>query len=206
VSGAVFVVLEGPDGVGKSTHARMLARHLDAVLTREPGGTAIGLHIRRLLLDHGTTDLDHRAEALLMAADRAQHIAEVVRPALASGRHVVSDRFLYSSVAYQGAGRGLPAEEIRGLSLWASGGLEPDVVVLLDAPDEVLRARRPGRGAGPADRLEVEADDFHDRVLASYRHQAASDPTRWVVVDAGGTLPATQEAVLAAIRPRLGGR
>jgi dTMP kinase len=189
-----FIVLEGPDGVGKSTQAARLAGELGAVLTREPGGTAIGSHLRELLLDRGSTGLDPKAEALLMAADRAQHVAEVVRPALTAGRHVVADRYLYSSVAYQAYGRGLPAEHIRRLSLWASDGLEPDLVVLLDGP------RR--RTAG--DRLEDEDAAFHERVAAGYRAQAAADPERWVVIDARRSIEETEALLLWAVRDRLG--
>ncbi|HZA87181.1 MAG TPA: dTMP kinase, partial [Acidimicrobiales bacterium] len=124
--GGRFVVLEGGEASGKSTQAARLAERLDAVLTREPGGTAIGAGLRDLLLDARTTGLADRAEALLMAADRAQHVAEVIRPALAAGRHVVSDRYVGSTLAYQGFGRGLPVDELRRLSAWAAHGVEPD--------------------------------------------------------------------------------
>lgn len=194
-----FIVFEGPDRVGKSTQVERLVAVLGAVATREPGGTAVGAEVRELLLDHRTDGLDPRAEALLMAADRAQHVAEVVAPALAAGRHVVSDRYLYSSVAYQGAGRELGEDRVRELSLWAVDGLEPDLVVLLDAADDPLAARRPGDG----DRLEREGDDFFARVGASYRRQAAADPDRWVVVDARADVEEVHRAVLAAVTARL---
>ncbi len=196
-----FIVFEGPDGVGKSSHAARLAAALGVTPTREPGGTAIGSEIRRLLLDHGTVDLDPRAEALLMAADRAQHVAEVVRPALAAGRHVVADRYLYSSVAYQGFGRGLPPEEVASLSQWATEGLHPDLVLLLDASDDDLAARR---ARGPADRLEVAGAAFFERVHAGYVAQAEADPQRWAVIDASGSFTATAQAIEAAVRSRLG--
>jgi dTMP kinase len=189
-----FIVLEGPDGVGKSTQAAELARRLGAVLTREPGDTPVGAGLRALLLDRSTTGLAPRTEALLMAADRAQHVAEVVRPQLAAGRLVVSDRYLYSSVAYQGHGRGLSPPEIRKLSLWAAEGLEADLVILLEGP----RRRRSG------DRFEDEGLVFRQRVVAGYRAQAAADPDRWVVVDASGTVAATTERVVAAVTERLG--
>jgi dTMP kinase len=189
-----FIVLEGPDGVGKSTQAVELARRLGAVLTREPGATDVGARLRALLLDRSTTDLAPRTEALLMAADRAQHVASVVRPHLDAGRLVVSDRYLYSSVAYQGHGRGLPPDQVRKLSLWAADGLEADLVVLLEGP----RRRRAG------DRFEDEGSDFRRRVVAGYRAQAEADPTRWASVDAGGTVAATAERVAAVIRERLG--
>jgi len=194
-----FIVLEGPDRVGKSTQVERLAEVLDAVATREPGGTALGAEVRALLLDHRSDGLDPRAEALLMAADRSLHVAEVVRPALAAGRHVVSDRYLFSSVAYQGAGRGLGEDRVRDLSLWAVGDLVPDLVVLLDAGDDPLTARRPGDG----DRLERAGGDFFARVGASYRRQAAADPARWVVVDARADVEVVHRAVLAAVVDRL---
>ena len=132
-----FIAFEGGEAAGKSTQAARLADRLGAVLTREPGGTRTGEHIRSLVLDPRTGVLDARAEALLMAADRAHHVASVVRPAIEDDRHVVTDRYLYSSVAYQGHGRGLGAAQIRDLSLWATGDLEPDLVVFLDvAVDE----------------------------------------------------------------------
>jgi dTMP kinase len=187
-------VFEGLDGVGKSTHAARLAERLGAVLTREPGGTAIGGRIRELLLDRATTGLTPRSEALLMAADRAQHVAERVRPALAAGHHVVADRYLYSSVAYQGYGRGLCPEEIGRLSEWATEGLRPDLVLLLDGP----RRRR------DEDRFEDEDGSFRGRVADGYRAQAAADPRRWVVLDAGGDVEETAAAVGRAVADRLG--
>ena len=137
---------EGGEACGKSTQARLLAEDLDALLTFEPGATAVGTAIRSLLLNPSTTALADRTEALLMAADRAQHVSEMVRPALAVGRHVVTDRYLYSSVAYQGHGRGLPPDEVAHLSLWATDGLLPDLVVLLDVDvGEAMRRRRRAR-------------------------------------------------------------
>ena len=135
-----YIVFEGSEGCGKSTHASRLAEHLDAILTRETGGTAIGQRIRAILHDTSVTNLAHRAEALLAAADRAQHIEEVVAPALAAGRHVVSDRSVYSTLAYQGYGRGLPLDDVRHINEWAVAGHWPDLVVLLDVPLEVNAA------------------------------------------------------------------
>lgn len=194
-----FVAFEGGEAAGKSTQAARLARRLDAVLTREPGGTAVGAAIRALLLDPATAGLDDRAEALLMAADRAQHVAEVVRPALDAGRHVVSDRYVGSSLAYQGHGRGLPLDQVRRLSAWATGGLWPDAVVLLDVPAGAAAGRRPER----PDRLEAAGDAFHRRVGEGYRALAAADPARWVVVDGTPDADTVEAAVWAALSRRV---
>jgi len=194
-----FIALEGGEGAGKSTQATLLAVELGAVLTREPGGTAVGQRLRALLLDPAAT-LDARAEALLMAADRAQHVAEVVRPALEAGRDVVTDRFAGSSLAYQGYGRGLPLDEVRGLSAWATGDLWPDVVVLLDVPAAAAAGRRRPR----PDRIEAEGGGFHDRVENGFRALAAAEPGRWVVVDGVGPVADVAARVAAAVTSRLG--
>lgn len=188
-----LVALEGGEGSGKSTQARLLAERLDAVLTREPGGTRLGEEIRKLVLE-GTEDMDARTEALLMAAARAQHVAEVIRPALESGRHVVTDRFTPSSLAYQGFGRGLDAAEIGNLSRWATGGLSADLVVLLDVPDEVRRART----GQPRDRLEAAGEEFHDRVIAGFRQMASLAEGSWEVVDGSGSMAEVSERVWQA--------
>ncbi len=194
-----LVVLEGGEACGKSTQAALLAPRLDAVLTREPGGTEVGERIRSLLLDPASIDLRPRTEALLMAAARAQHVAEVVAPALAGGRDVVSDRFVASSLAYQGYGRGLPADEVAALSRFATGGLEADVVVLLDLAPTQAAARR-----GPhLDRLEAAGDDFHRRVAEGFAALAAADPLRWAVVDASGSPEAVAQRVWEAVSDRL---
>ena len=190
-----FVVFEGGEGSGKSTQAALLAARLGAVLTREPGGTDVGRRIRAIVLDPGLpSPLDPRAEALLMAADRAQHVAEVIRPALARGDDVVSDRFAGSTLAYQGYARGLDVDELARISSWATGGLEPDLVVLLDVTPEVTAARM-GRAL---DRMELAGDDFHRRVAEGYRALAAADP-RWVVVDGAGTVDDVAERVAEAV-------
>jgi dTMP kinase len=194
--GGRLITLEGTERCGKSTQAAILARKLDAVLTREPGGTALGERIRDLLLDPRSSPIGHRAEALLLAAARAQLVAEVVRPALESGRHVVSDRFSDSSLAYQGHGRGLPLQDLRLLSDWASAGLWPDVTVLVDVPEEVARDRR---GTDVPDRFESEDRDFHRRVVEGYRQLAAAEPDRWRVVDGSGTVEAVAARVWDAI-------
>jgi len=191
-AGGRFIAFEGGEGCGKSTQAERLARSLGAVLTREPGATAVGTALRALLLDPATGPVDPRTEALLMAADRAQHVAEVVRPALAAGRHVVTDRYAGSSLAYQGFGRGLPVDEVRRLSAWGTGDLWPDLVVLLAVPAEVA-AQRLGEDL---DRFEQEGDGFHARVEAGFRTLAADEPERWVVVD--GTAPPDEVAAAVA--------
>jgi dTMP kinase len=192
-----FLVLEGGEASGKSTQAARLARQIGAVLTREPGGTAVGERIRQVLLDPSVAGLDDRAEALLMAAARAQHVAQVVRPALAAGRDVVSDRFTGSSLAYQGYGRGLPLSEVRQLSEWGTSGLWPDLVILLDVDEELASARLHGLG-GHLDRVEAEGEEFHRRVVEGFRCLAADDPT-WVVVDGVGTIDEVGERVAAAV-------
>jgi dTMP kinase len=181
----IFITLEGGDGSGKSTQLRFLLDWLvdeghPFVQSREPGGTEVGVELRQIIL-HRRGYIAPRAEALLYAADRAQNIATVVRPALAAGNIVVQDRYLDSSVAYQGAGRVLDADEVRGLSVWASEGLNPDLTILLDLDPAVGRARIAG---GEWDRLEAEQQDFHERVRAGYLAIAAADPKRFLVLDA----------------------
>jgi dTMP kinase len=181
----IFVVFEGGDGVGKSTQADLLARWLaeqgqEVVRTHEPGGSPIGADVRRLLLSTVGHPPSPRTEALLYAAERAEHVASVVRPALARGAVVVSDRYLDSSVAYQGVGRGLGADCIAELSYWATEGLSPHVTVLLDlAPAPAL-----GRSTEPADRLESESLDFHDRVRRAFLDLAEAHPDRYLVLNA----------------------
>jgi dTMP kinase len=195
-----FVAFEGGDAAGKSTQAERLAARTGALLTREPGGTPVGEAIRALFLDPATGHLDPRTEALLLAAARAQHAATVIRPALQAGRPVVTDRYLYSSVAYQGHGRGLDPDEVRHLSIWGTDALQPDAVVLLDLPVEVARARL--AGVEP-DRLESEDLAFHRRVRAGYHAQAEADPDRWIVVDADGDADTIWERVWGALVERL---
>ncbi|HEV2068663.1 MAG TPA: dTMP kinase [Acidimicrobiales bacterium] len=195
-----LVVLEGGEACGKSTQAALLAPRLGAVLTREPGGTVVGERIRALLLDPELgTGLDARAEALLMAAARAQHVAEVLAPALAGGRHVVCDRFIGSSLAYQGFGRDLPLKELATLSAFATAGLDADLVVLLELPPAEASARR---GAVP-DRLEAAGAAFHQRVREGFAALAAGEPERWVVVDATGSIEEVAERVWDAVSKQL---
>ncbi|HSH22713.1 MAG TPA: dTMP kinase [Acidimicrobiales bacterium] len=194
-----LVVLEGGEACGKSTQAARLAQRLGAVLTREPGGTAMGERIRALVLDHAAAGLVPRAEALLMAAARAQHVAEVVAPALAAGRHVVSDRFTGSSLGYQGYGRGLSVDELRVLSHFATDGVEADVVVLLQLDPAIAAARRARR----LDRLEAAGAGFHRRVAEGFAALAAADPHRWVSVDGGGDEDEVAERVWSTVSTRL---
>jgi len=197
---ARFLAFEGGEAAGKSTQSARLAERIGAVRTREPGGTPLGAEIRRHFLDPATGDLDARTEALLMAADRAHHVDEVVRPALAAGRHVVTDRYLYSSIAYQAHGRGLDPAGVAALNRWATDGLEPDLVVLLDVPVEVARQRV--ADATP-DRLESEDVGFHERVRAGFHAQAAADPARWAVVPGTGSPDEIAAAVWDAVAARL---
>lgn len=203
----VFITFEGGDGAGKSTQLQLLATWLDEqeksyVLTREPGGTDVGLELRDIIL-HRRGFLAPRAEALLYAADRAHHVHTVVRPALERGDVVVQDRFFDSSVAYQGAGRVLSEDEVRDLSLWAVEDLRPNLTIVLDVPAEVARARRDST-RDVYDRLEAEADDFHERVRQAYRRLAGAEPERIVIID--GELPAEEihQQIVSRVQSLLG--
>lgn len=198
----LFVTFEGGDGVGKTTQAALLEEWLTqagrtVVRTREPGGTEVGVLIRDIVLHH-RGEVSARAEALLYAADRAHHVQTLVRPALARGEVVIQDRYLDSSVAYQGAGRVLGREEVRRLSLWATEGLLPDVTVLLDLDPSAARSRLDADDK-PFDRLEAEEEHFHARVREEFLALAAAEPTRFLVLDAA--LPAADLA--AAVRARV---
>ncbi len=207
----VFVVFEGGEGAGKSTQVERLAERLrgdgyEVVVTREPGATEVGARIRGLLLDvrpEDGEDLAPRAEALLYAADRAHHVAAVVRPALARGDVVISDRYVDSSLAYQGAGRTLPVDEVSWLSAWATGGLKPDLVVLLDIDPAIGLLRVGDRGEG-VDRLEGETLPFHERVRYAFLDLAAGDPNRYLVLDASRPADAVAEMVAERVRGLLG--
>jgi dTMP kinase len=196
-----LIALEGIDGCGKSTQAGLLATRLDAVLTFEPGATVLGESLRRLLLDRGDVPIAERTEALLMGADRAQHVAEVVRPALEAGRWVVSDRYSASTLAYQGFGRGLDRSELDPLIAWATGDISPDLNVLVDVPVEVGAARRGGEAA---DRFEGESDAFLQRVAAGYRSLAGAADTPWLVVDGTGRVDEVADAVWFGVNSALG--
>ena len=189
-----YIAFEGWEASGKSTQARLLSQRLDAVLTREPGGTALGLAIRGLLLGNGPAPTE-RAEALLFAADRAQHLAEIVEPALAEGRDGITDRSYGSTLAYQGYGRGQSIEELMRLVEWTSGGLLPDLVVLLtvavDTADDRLGDQR--------DRMESEDGDFATRVVEGFTALAEADPDRWVDVDGAGSIEEVAARVAKAV-------
>ena len=176
-----LIAFEGADGTGKSTQARLLADRLGAVLTREPGGTPLGEILRSIVLDPAGVAPADRAEALIIAAARAQLVAEVLRPALEAGRDVVTDRYIASSVAYQGYGRGLGADEVAAVSAFATDGLAADLVA----------------------RIEQAGVDFRSRVIAGYRAMADAEPDRWVVVDGNGTVDEVADRVAAAVAERL---
>ena len=201
MSRAFYIALEGLEGCGKSTHTKRLGEHLGAVITREPGGTRIGALLRAILADPDNTDLAPRTEALLMAADRAQHMSEIIRPALERGQHVVSDRSIYSTLAYQGYGRGLGVESLLHISTWALADRLPDMVVYLSVPRDVLQERLAKRDL---DRFEREGVEFFDRVHQGFDALMAADPERWIVID--GTMPkddvesAIRDAVTARLR------
>lgn len=202
----MFISFEGIDGVGKSTQADLLEAHLvglsrEVVRTLEPGGSELGRDIRKLLLHSG--HVDARAEALLYAADRAHHVATVIRPALAEGKVVITDRYLDSSVAYQGAGRILGATEVRDLSMWAIKGLLPALTVLLDLDAASAVARRDNTGDAP-DRLEREKVEFFEAVRACYLELAAAEPERFLVVDARLTVEEIQSQIRVCVDELLG--
>jgi dTMP kinase len=195
-----LVVLEGVDGCGKSTQAKLLASSLGALLTAEPGATSLGAVLRSIMLDRENRGVSVWAEALLMAADRAEHVAEVIEPALADGRWVVCDRFTASTLAYQGYGRGLEPAELRRMSDFAASGLEPDLQILLDLPVATARSRT----RRVADRMEKLGDDFFERVREGYLTLAAAEPNRWEVVDATDDPDTVESQILAAVTTRLG--
>ena len=190
-----LIALEGIDGCGKSTQARILADRLDAVATFEPGATPLGASLRTLLLDRDGAAVSTRAEALLMAADRAEHVDEVIVPALESGRWVVTDRYASSTLAYQGYGRGLDRGELDALVDWATGGLRPDLTVLLDVPVDVAAHRR----SGADDRMEGEGSAFQRRVAEGYLELASEANGSWLVVDAAGPVESVAGVIWEAV-------
>ena len=207
VLAGLFITFEGIDGVGKSTQADLLETFLveqgrSVVRTLEPGGTDLGQEIRHLLL-HRKGEVAPRAEALLYAADRAHHIATKVRPAIVAGQVVLGDRYLDSSVAYQGAGRALDQTEVRNISLWAVEGLLPNLTILLDLEASAALSRRSQTGTEP-DRLEREKVEFFEAVRQSYLKLAAAEPERFLVIDASQSIDEMQAQIRARVKALLG--
>ncbi len=194
-----YIAFEGAEGCGKSTQAAKYAESIGAVLTRETGGTDIGSRLREILHDTANDHLTPRAEALIAAADRAQHIAEIVRPALDAGKTIVSDRSVFSTLAYQGYGRQQDIDEVRTVNEWATDGLWPEVVVFIDTPDEVIAERMSRR---KLDRFEAAGDDFHQRVIDGFRTMAAADPDRWITVAAVGSISDVAKQIRDALAAR----
>jgi len=203
-----FISLEGGEGVGKSTQSRALAaalraRGIDVVETREPGGSAGAEAIRALLLEGGADRWGARAEALLFAAARADHVDKTIRPALNAGQWVICDRFLDSSIAYQGGADGLGAEAIRALHAVGSAGLLPDRTLLLTLPEETAMAREAARDAGRPDRFGARDADYHRRVTGTFRALAEAEPARWRIVEAKGEPDEVTRALLGALEDLL---
>ncbi len=203
----LFIAFEGGDGAGKSTQAALLAESLrglghSILRTREPGGTPVGEQLRSLVLEHGNGEIDPRCEALIFAASRAAHATQVIRPALAGGEVVLTDRYIDSSVAYQGVGRELGAEPIRSLNEWATSGLWPDLTVLLDVDPADGRDRRTA-GQGAEDRLESEPDDFHSRIRQAFLDLAAAEPEQYLVLNARSPVEVLAGAILDRVKQLL---
>jgi dTMP kinase len=208
VSRGRFIVFEGGEGAGKSTQARLLAdalreRGLEVVLTREPGGTEGAEAIRRLLLDPAGPGWEPEAEALLFAAARSDHVARLIRPALERGAWVICDRFIDSTRAYQGGGGGLSDEDILELHRIGSGGLLPDLTILLEAVADEIAARLARRDGGESDRIGGREAQFHERVGQAFRRIARAEPARFVRIDGSGSAEATHRALLDALAPLL---
>ena len=197
-----FITLEGGEGAGKSTNIPFIQQYLqecgiDVVLTREPGGTALSEEIRAILLDHKQDNMSSDTELLLMFAARAQHLAEVIRPALAAGRWVICDRFTDATYAYQGGGRGIDAARIAVLEQWVQGELRPDMTLIFDLPVQT-GLQRAGVRSSP-DRFEQENIAFFERVRATYLQRAAQQPARYAVLDAGASLAEVQQQITAIL-------
>ena len=196
-----YIAFEGVEGCGKSTHVKRLAAHLDAIVTREPGGTVIGTTLREIMANTANTHLSPRAEALLMSADRAQHLHELVIPTLESGRHVISDRSVYSSLAYQGYGRQLDLAQLRAFNDFAINSRWPDLVVYLRVDLQAVRARLQKRDT---DRFEREDDAFFRRVMSGFDELAQHEPDRWLVIDATPPKDELELIIRRAVCDRLG--
>ena len=200
----VFLALEGGEGTGKSTQAALLVEWLErlghrVLLTREPGGTDVGNILRHIVLDNATGELSPRTEVLLYAADKAEHVDQVILPALADGSVVLTDRYVDSTLAYQGAGRHLDAAEVEHVARWATSELRPHLTVVLDLDPAVGHARFEG-----ADRIEAEPLEFHQRVRQHFLDLAAADPRHYLVVPGDGSPAEIHEAIRAAVEPWLG--
>ena len=191
-----YIAFEGLEGCGKSTHVTRLAEKINAVATREPGGTRIGALLRSILADPENTDLNSRAELLLMTADRAQHMSELIEPALQRGQHVVRDRSMYSTLAYQGYGRGLNVDTLLSINIWALNNVLPDVVVWIQIPTEEANTRLAKRNL---DRFEREGADFFARIGAGFAELAAKDPARWILIDGLEPKDVVEETIFAAV-------
>ena len=197
-----FIVLDGSEGVGKSTNLNFVSEYLESkgatvTVTREPGGTVLGERLRSILLERSDDTIHPDAELLLMFAARAQHIHQVILPALAQGNWVLSDRFTDASFAYQGGGRNIPISRIGDLEQWVQGELRPDLVLLLDAPVDIGAART--RQRAPVDRFEMEKSTFFERVRQAYLQRAATDPQRYAVIDAAQPVEAVQLELKTAL-------
>lgn len=199
----VFLALEGGEGAGKSTQAALLVDWLESLghhvlLTREPGGTDVGKILRHIVLDNHTGELSPRTESLIYAADKAEHVDQVVLPALADGRVVLTDRYVDSMLAYQGAGRHLPAGEVEHIVRWATSSLRPHLTIVLDIDPAIGHTRFEG-----ADRIEAEPLEFHQRVRQHFLELAEADPEHYLVVAGGGTPVAINAEIRAAVEPWL---
>lgn len=204
---APFITLEGPEGAGKSIQATLLASFLEqegwpVLLTREPGGTALGDEVRRLLLHAEDLAILPETEVLLLAAGRAQHVREKILPALASGTAVISDRYVDSTYAYQGAGHGLPMDELRRIQTYATGGLEPDLRILIDIPVEIGLARRYA-DAGSVNRIDLAPDAFHHRVRAAFLQLVNENPDGWAVIDGREDVASVARKVHTEVQSRV---
>ncbi|MCH8563715.1 dTMP kinase [Nesterenkonia sp. YGD6] len=202
-----FVAFEGGDGAGKTTQLDLLEswfedRSVPYERTREPGGTVIGERIRSLVLEHDQGEVDPRTEALLFAASRAAHVVQRIEPALEGGRFVLCDRYVDSSVAYQGVGRELGTAAVAEINAFATGGLQPDLTVVLDIDPAIARARREGR-AGHSDRIESAEDAFHDRLRHAFLARADAAPERYLVLDASGSAQELQAAIRSRVQELL---
>jgi dTMP kinase len=204
---SLFVTFEGPEGGGKSTQIRRVAKCLDdlgyaTIVTREPGGTAMGEAVREILLGFSHAAMLPETEALLNSAARCQHVAEVINPALEAGKIVLCDRYLDSTLAYQGAGRGLDTDTLIELQRFATGGRWPDLTLLLDVPYEVGQARRAVSGE-PLNRFDIDSQAFHERVRSYFLEAAAREPQRWRVFDASASAELVEQNLLLVLLQRL---